>query len=90
MTAYEIYNNIKKNGIPVGLDAWMPSEIKTEEKTWRDYVPKLEKSTNQYRKDFAYYFYGRGMEEAEAKSFFQQAKQQAEKEALEHARMYFG
>ena len=40
MTIDEIYDKVKKNGIPVGLDAWMPGKIEEHIRTWTDYIPK--------------------------------------------------
>ena len=31
MTVDAIYDNVKKNGIPVGLDAWLPKEPEEKE-----------------------------------------------------------
>ena len=92
MTVDEIFDEVKKNGIPVGLDAWMPGKITTgnttgdeEETTWR------ERSSDSFRKTIATSLYGSSLSKAEAEAFFQQAeKEQKEKEALELAKMYFG
>ena len=50
MTVYKIYDEAKKNGILVGLDAWIPKNPDPAIKTWRDYVPELEDPTVSFQK----------------------------------------
>lgn len=46
MTVNEIYDEVKKNGIPVGLDAWMPKKLEKKVTTWTDYIPDDIKALN--------------------------------------------
>lgn len=99
MTTNELCDKIKKNGIPLGLDAWMPRKITTgseEEVAWREYTPSWKNSTdpwssNSLWKTLATSLYGSSLSKAEIEDYCQKVeKELKEKEALEHARMYFG
>lgn len=76
MTADEIYDEVKKNGIPVGLDAWMTKEI--AESSWRTYLSKMADEHLLWSPSKTI------LTETALRE-----KEQKEKEALELAKMYF-